>query len=90
MVISKMRNVESDKTVVEPLGTIYEASNLVKAFQLRLLMKEREKAMAELVQLDYSIWVLEESFRTANDQLPELGTVVPKGSLSPHGGNPRR
>lgn len=85
-----MKNVESEETIGEPWETIYEASNLVKAFQLRLLMKERENAMADLVQLDYKIWVLEESFRTANDQLPELGTVVPKGSLSPHGGNPRR
>ena len=85
-----MRKVESDETAGAPWETIYEASYLAKAFQLRLLMKERESVMAELVQLDYSIWVLEESFRTANEQLPELGTVVPKGSLSPRGGNPRR
>ena len=85
-----MRNTEPDEIIGEPWETIYEASSLVKALQLRLLMKQREDAMAELVRLDYNIWVLEESFRTSNDRLPEIGTVVPKGSLSPRGGKPRR
>ena len=84
-----MRNSEFDGIVGDSWETIYEASNMVKAFQLRLLMKEREDAMAQLVQLDYNIWVLEESFRTANEPILLPGTVVPKGSLSPRRGNHR-
>ncbi len=43
-----------------------EASRPFRAFHLRLLMKEREGVVNRLVQLDYSIWVLEEFFRNAS------------------------
>lgn len=40
-----------------------EASRSFKAVQLRLLMKEREVEVQKLVELDYSIWAIEEFFR---------------------------
>ena len=40
-----------------------EAWESIEAVQLRLLMKEREEAVTKLVELDYTIWVLEEFFR---------------------------
>lgn len=43
-----------------------EASKSFKAVQLRLLMKEREDVVARLVELDYTIWTLEEFFRTGS------------------------
>ena len=46
-----------------PEEVIPEASRSFKTVQLQLLMKEREEAAAKLVELDYTIWVLEEYFR---------------------------
>ena len=43
-----------------------EASKPFKSVNLRLLMEEREEVVNRLVQLDYSIWVLEEFFRTTS------------------------
>jgi hypothetical protein len=54
---------ETDPVDVSPEETIPEASRSFKAVQLRLLMKEREDQVMKLVDLDYSIWVLEEYFR---------------------------
>lgn len=82
------RTVEADA----PEETLPEASRSFKLVQLRLLMKEREDIVARLVELDYNIWVLEEFFRANNmakDPLSLPGTVVPKGSLSSRGGDPR-
>jgi len=51
-------------------------------------MKEREEVVSRLVELDYSIWVLEELFRTdpGNVPLSPSGTPVPQGSLTTDGG----
>ncbi len=46
-----------------PEDSNMEASKPFKTIELRLLMKEREDVVSRLVQLDYSIWVLEEFFR---------------------------
>lgn len=43
-----------------------EASATFKKMQLRLLMKEREDVVSRLVEMDYTIWVLEEYFRSGN------------------------
>jgi len=48
---------------VVPDETDPDSSRSFKSIRLRLLMKEREDVMKRLVQLDYSIWVLEEFFR---------------------------
>ncbi len=48
---------------VAPDETDTEASRSFKTLQLRLLMKEREDQVLKLVDLDYSIWVLEEYLR---------------------------
>ncbi len=64
--MSKMRETTagvSRPIEVAPEETIPEASKSFKAVQLRLLMKEREDEVQKLVELDYSIWVLEEYFR---------------------------
>ncbi len=37
-----------------------------KSARLRSLMKQREGLMNRLVELDYSIWVLEEFFRVGS------------------------
>jgi hypothetical protein len=73
---------------VAPEETHDEVSRSFKSVQLRLLMKEREEVVSRLVQLDYSIWVLEELFRTdpANVPLSPSGTPVPQGSLTTKGG----
>jgi hypothetical protein len=47
-----------------PEETLPEVSKSFKKVQLRLLMKEREAVVARLVELDYSIWVMEEFFRS--------------------------
>ncbi|MDE1852132.1 MAG: hypothetical protein KGI38_00075 [Thaumarchaeota archaeon] len=57
---SQLRPRES---VDAPEETLPEASKSFKKVQLRLLMKEREDVVKRLVELDYSIWVLEEFFR---------------------------
>lgn len=49
-----------------PEETLPEASNSFKKVQLRLLMKEREDVVRRLVELDYTIWVLEEFFRAGS------------------------
>jgi hypothetical protein len=49
-----------------PDETIPEASKSFKAVHLRLLMKEREDLFKRLIQLDYSLWVLEEFFRAGS------------------------
>lgn len=46
-----------------PWETVPVASTF-REVHLRLLMKEREDTLAELVDLDCSIWALEEGFRT--------------------------
>jgi hypothetical protein len=48
---------------VAPEETLPEASKPFKLVQLRFLMSEREEFVRKLVDLDYSIWVLEEYFR---------------------------
>ncbi len=45
--------------------TLPAESKSFRRAQLRLLMKEREDVASKLVDLDYSIWVLEELFREA-------------------------
>lgn len=49
-----------------PEETITEATGSFKKVQLRLLMKEREEVVSKLVELDYTIWALEEYFRAGN------------------------
>jgi hypothetical protein len=56
----------TDTLEVFPEEDIPEASRSFKTVQLRLLMKERENQVKKLVDLDYSIWVLEEFFRSGN------------------------
>ena len=76
----------------DPEGTLPEASRTFKTVQLRLLMKDREELFSRLVEIDFEIWVLEESFRVDDGTLnpvSTLGTAVPKRSLSCHGGIPR-
>ena len=67
-----------------------EESGPFKKVQLRLLMKEREGVVLRLVELDYTIWTLEEFFRAGAgmmEPLPSSGTCVPEGSLSSVGRN---
>ena len=67
-----MIQTKADRTVArrsveaEPEETIPKASGSFKAVRLRLLMKEREDAGRRLAELDYTIWVLEEFFRTGS------------------------
>ena len=49
-----------------PEETIPGASTTFKKAHLRLLMKEREDVVSKLVELDYTIWTLEEFFRAAH------------------------
>jgi hypothetical protein len=56
--------LKSERLEDVPEETIPEASESFKKLQLRLLMKEREDVVAKLVELDYSIWVIEEFFRS--------------------------
>jgi hypothetical protein len=35
----------------------------IRAFRLKLLMKERELAAEKLIKIDFAIWTLEEFFR---------------------------
>lgn len=69
----------------EPWETLPLASDTFKKAELMLLMKEREEAVARLVDLDYRIWVLEEHFRAACVPAlrPTPETPVPRRSLSP-------
>ena len=60
------RNALSDALTDAPEETIPGASATFKKVQLRLLMKEREHAVSKLVELDYTIWTLEEFFRAGN------------------------
>jgi hypothetical protein len=80
----KTAQLPSAPREVAPEETHEEASMSFKRVQLRLLMKEREEVVSRLVELDYSIWVLEEMFRTNPENVPlsPSGTLVPKGSLT--------
>ena len=46
-----------------PWGALSESSRALRESHLRLLLKEREAAVAKLVDLDHAIWALEECFR---------------------------
>jgi hypothetical protein len=50
--------------VVAPDECESENSTLFKSVRLRLLMKEREDVARALMNLDFSIWVLEEQLRS--------------------------
>jgi len=60
------RAIPTPRAEVAPEDSNMEASKSFKAVTLRLLMKEREDVVNQLVQLDYSIWVLEEFFRSGS------------------------
>jgi hypothetical protein len=84
--------LDFENDVDAPEEILPDVSKSFRLVQLRLLMKDREEVISNLVQLDYSIWVLEEFFRAndgADDSLSAHGTAVPEGSLSPHAGDPR-
>ena len=48
---------------VSPEEAIGEATKSFNAVHLRLLMKEREDIMKQMLELDWQIWKLEEGFR---------------------------
>ncbi len=49
---------------VSPEEKTPEVARSFKTVQLRLLMREREDVFRKLIDMDYTIWVLEEYFRT--------------------------
>lgn len=57
---------ESGQAEDAPEETVHGGSVTFKRAQLRLLMKEREDVASRLVELDYSIWAIEELFRAGN------------------------
>lgn len=59
----RAREVEESEREVSPEEAVEEASRSFNAVHLRLLMKEREDVMKQMLELDWAIWKLEEGFR---------------------------
>jgi hypothetical protein len=60
----RAREREEADCDVSPEEAVEEATKSFNAVHLRLLMKEREDVMKQMLELDWQIWKLEECFRT--------------------------
>jgi hypothetical protein len=60
----RARGLEEQERDVSPEEAVEEATKSFNAVHLRLLMKEREDIMKQMLELDWQIWRLEEAFRS--------------------------
>jgi len=60
----RAREPEEQERDASPEEAVEEATKSFNAVHLRLLMKEREDVMKQMLELDWQIWKLEEGFRT--------------------------